>query len=60
MAKDGNGIFIKKLMEVHVNTSKVLTRVICIKKIKKLKKKIKMKIIKLLKNEIKNIREWLP
>jgi hypothetical protein len=45
IAKDEDGIFIQKLMEIHVNTSyKVLTRVMCIKKLKsKIKKKKKQK-----------------
>jgi hypothetical protein len=36
IAKDGDGTSVQKLMKVHVNTSQVLTRVLCIKKIIKL------------------------
>jgi hypothetical protein len=36
MAKDGNGTSIQKLMEVHVNTSKKLAYILCIKKIEKI------------------------
>jgi hypothetical protein len=46
MAKDGNGTFVQKLMEVHVNTSKKLTYILCIKKIENNKTKKKKKALK--------------
>jgi hypothetical protein len=46
LAKDGNGTSVQKLMVVHVNTSKVLTRVLCIRKKKALKLKKNIKKLK--------------
>jgi len=46
IAKNGDGTSVQKLTKVHVNTSQVLTRVICNKK-KLKKKKIKKKKKKL-------------
>jgi hypothetical protein len=48
IAKNGDGTSVQKLTKVHVNTSQVLTRVICIKK--------KLKIIKLKKKKKKALK----
>jgi hypothetical protein len=56
MTKDGDSTFVQKLMKLHVNTSKVLTRVLCIKKNIKIKK---LKNNKTKKNKNKSIKKKL-